>query len=587
MPVMGDVAATFCATLADEWARCGVTDVVAAPGSRSTPLVVAVARCPELRLHVMVDERSAGFCALGLGVATGRPAVVITTSGTAAVELHPAVVEAHHAGVPLICATADRPAELQGVGAPQTVDQVGLYGAAVRWAAAPGAPVTAASSTWRSLAARSVAEATGGSGRLAGPVHLNLGFREPLLGEPGGLPSPRGGGEPWHRRVAPTPRLDDDAVAELAALVDRPDVVVAAGAGAVTGRDGAEAVHQLVEARGWPLLADPRSGVRLERPCTVAYFDALLRAEAFAEEFRPSVVLRLGRLPASKVLGQWLAAGDATEVVVDPTGAWIDPDHRAAWMIVADPADVCRQLHASPRKPPVRSGERFGRGWVDAEHRARAAVAGWLAGQGVPTEPGVARAALAAVPPDGTLVVASSMPVRDVEWFTDPSPARVVANRGANGIDGVTSTAVGVALGSGRPTVAVLGDLAFVHDTNGLAGLSDRDVDLTLVVVDNEGGGIFSFLPQASALPREEFERLFGTPSGANLAALARAHGLDVTQPETADAVDAAIAESVAKGGARVVLVRTDRKANVAVHDELGAAVATAISSGTEGTAPA
>jgi 2-succinyl-5-enolpyruvyl-6-hydroxy-3-cyclohexene-1-carboxylate synthase len=264
---MSDAAAiqsAFAATLVDEWVRSGVTDAVVAPGSRSTPLTWAMAADERLRLHVVVDERSAGFLALGLGVGSGRPAVVVTTSGTAAVELHPAVVEAHQAGVPLIAVTADRPAELHGVGAPQTVEQDRLYGGAVRWSASPGVAEGAAAGTWRSLACRAVLEAAAGPWG-PGPVHLNLAFREPLLASPAELPAGRPGGRPWH---AAAPRSGAPAPEEVVELLARPGRrgVIVAGEGA---GDAGE-VHAAAAALGWPVLAEPRSGCRVPAPTTVA-----------------------------------------------------------------------------------------------------------------------------------------------------------------------------------------------------------------------------------------------------------------------------------------------------------------------------
>ena len=565
----GRVAATFCATLADEWVRGGVTDAVIAPGSRSTPIALAVARHAGLRIHVVLDERSAAFTALGIGRTTGRPAVVITTSGTAAVELHPAVVEAHHDGVPLICVTADRPPELQDVGAPQTVHQVGLFGGCTRWATAPGPPSFEAAATWRSLGARAVVEAIGGPGRAAGPVHMNLAFREPLLGEPLALPPGRDGGGPWHHRVVVGGRVDDAARATLADLLHGNRGVIVAGAGA----GASEAVHRLAAALGWPVLADPRSGVRDASPTTVSYFDQILRMSSFATSMRPAVVLRLGRPPASKVLAQWLAASDPVEVVVDPTGAWIDPDHRTASSLVADPTALCHALAEDVERRAPAGNEHLGR-WQQADAAAGAAIAEALDDLDDLSEPAIARAALAAVPSGGSLVVSSSMPVRDVEWFAAPrSEVRVVANRGANGIDGVVSTAVGVALGSRRPTVLLIGDLAYLHDANGLLGLADRPVDLTIVVVDNRGGGIFSFLPQASELPADEFERLFGTPQPTDLVALAEAHGISASRASN----EGAIAKAVAAGGVQVLVFETTRTRNVQVHELLTAAVAEAV----------
>jgi 2-succinyl-5-enolpyruvyl-6-hydroxy-3-cyclohexene-1-carboxylate synthase len=566
-----DVAATFCATLADEWVRNGVSDIVVSPGSRSTPLAIALASDPRLEIHVHHDERSAGFLGLGLGLASGNPAVVVTTSGTAAVELHPAVVEAHMAGVPLIICTADRPPELLDVGAPQTIDQTHLYGRSVRWFCEPGVPTAAASRSWRSLASRAVAEA---NGTPPGPVHLNLAFREPLVGERGQLPPGRPAGGPWHRS-RPTPALQPDDLSRLGNLfgVERGIIVAGADSG------DPDALHALAALLGWPVLADPRSGAQvtdIEGATVVAASDALLRSERFAASERPEVVLRLGLPPTSKVLGQWLASSEATQVSIHPDGAWLDPDRTAGLVVAAAPTEVCRLGAGIVAGDPRWSGE-WAVTWKAAEAAAQRTIDQVLADHDEITEPAIARTLMAVTPPDSLVVVSSSMPIRDVEWYGTPRrDVRVLSNRGANGIDGVVSTAVGVALNY-VATCCLVGDIAFLHDTNALWGLADREVDLTVVVVDNDGGGIFSFLPQRALLGADRFEQLFGTPHGVDVGAVAEAHGLPVHRPEKAADIGPAIVEAMTAGGARVVHVRTDRDANVAVHRELNAAIAAAL----------
>jgi 2-succinyl-5-enolpyruvyl-6-hydroxy-3-cyclohexene-1-carboxylate synthase len=305
-------------------------------------------------------------------------------------------------------------------------------------------------------------------------------------------------------------------------------------------------VLAFAEATGWPVFADPLSGCRVPHPRVVAAFDGITRADPRP----PEVVVRLGRPPASKALAQWLSASGAEQWLIDPWGEWPDPDHAAARVIDADPGATCRAWAEVAKPAP----EEWTAWWHQAEASAQAAIDVTLARHAEPTEPGIARSVTASVPRRGILVVSSSMPIRDVEWYSAPrDDIRVVANRGANGIDGVVSTALGVAAGSKRPTVALLGDLAFLHDAGGLLWANRRDVDCTFVVVDNDGGGIFSFLPQATALPSSQFEALFGTP-----------HGIDLT--EVAGAY-----------GASIVHLRTDRAANVAVHDEINAAIAAAV----------
>ena len=542
MTGVGTTQATFAATLADEWVRCGITDAVVAPGSRSTPLVLALVRDGRIRTHVHHDERSAGFLALGLGLASGRPALVVTTSGTAAVELHPAVVEAHQARVPLIACTADRPPELQSVGAPQTVDQTHLFGRAVRWFAEPGVADGGARGAWRSLAARAVAEAVGPP---PGPVHLNLAFRDPLVGEPADLPPGRDRERPWHELVR-EPRRP-------AALDELPSRgVIVAGRGAANAR-------ALGDATGYPVLADARGGVG-----DVAAFDALLRHPPFADAHRPDVVIRLGEPPASKVLAQWLAASGAEQIAVAADAGWFDAERTAALVVDADALVVER-----PSPDPA-----WLVAWQRAEAAAQAAIDEVLARHPEATEPGVARQLLASAPAGSVVVLSSSMPVRDAEWYARRrADVTVLANRGANGIDGVVSTAVGVALAGGRTTLALLGDVAFLHDANGLLGLADRGVDLTLVVIDNDGGGIFSFLPQAGTFPAADFERFFGTPHGVDVAALAAVHGIPAQRVKLTGDLPAALEGR----GPRLVIAPTERAANVAVHDEIHAAVAAAV----------
>ena len=577
MTTGADVQATFAATLVDEWVRGGFTDAVVAPGSRSTPVLAALAADGRLRLHVVLDERSGGFVALGIGLATGRPALVVTTSGTAAVELHPAVVEAHQAGVPLLAVTSDRPSELHHVGAPQTVEQAGLFAGVTRWAVNPGVADTCSASSWRSLAARTVAETTTNPAG-PGPVHLNLELREPLLGEAGDGPEGRAGGRPWHLAppgAAPTP--SEHTVALLVGGLDRRGLIVA-GSGAPPADD----VLALAETLGWPVFADPCSGCRVDHPLVVAGADSLLRAPGPAS-WHPETVVRFGRPWASKVLAQWLAgpAQAATQVLVDPTGSWADPQRRVAVVERGEGAALCRAVVArlGGRKESVRpsvTGSVWAARWSQAEALAQAAIDGQLAAEPVVTEAAVARTVVASLPAGATLLASSSMPVRDVEWWGAPRKGlRVVANRGANGIDGIVSTAIGVAVGAGGPTAAVLGDLAFLYDAGALLGAAGRELSLTLVVVDNDGGGIFSFLPQAAAMAPDLFERLLSTPHRLDLVTVAAAYGVTARSVDDLEELRRTCASP--QPGISVVVVRTDRAENVVAHDRLQAAVAAAL----------
>jgi 2-succinyl-5-enolpyruvyl-6-hydroxy-3-cyclohexene-1-carboxylate synthase len=537
---IGDANATACATLVDEWIRCGVRHAVVAPGSRSTPMAIALAARDELALHVAHDERVAAFVALGLGL-DGVPAVLLCTSGTAAVNFHPAVVEAGLSAVPMIVATADRPPELRGIGAPQTIDQLHLYGRSVRWFHDAAPPDEADPTSWRPLAQRVFSTAA------AGPVHLNLPFREPLVGAPGELPVSIGPPLPVPRGMAVSGPVD--------ARFDRQRGVIVAG-----GRSGFDParVAALAERLGWPVLADPTSGMR-SHPQAIAAFDPILRHAEFARAHAPEVVVRVGRAPASKVLSQWIVASGAPVLQVGGPGV-VDPDRNVAAFCSLD--DLAPLTGAASTPWLAR--------WRHAGDRAERAIAAALAAEPL-GEPAVARTLAETLSDDAELVVASSMPVRDLEWFGGPR-ARAHSNRGANGIDGVVSTALGRALG-GHPTVALVGDIAFLHDSNALVALRGRAADLRVVVVDNDGGGIFSFLPQATSLAAERFELLFGTPHGADVEVLAAAHGI---RASTVTSVDALV-RAVGRAGPLVVRVRTDRDENVRVHDRLVAAVAAAL----------
>ena len=576
-----DIQAAFCAVLVDEWVRAGVSDAVVGPGSRSTPVLAALAEDGRIRLHVVLDERSAGFVALGLGLATGRVAPVVTTSGTAAVELHPAVVEAHQAGVALLAVTADRPPELHGVGAQQTIEQEALFGGATRWAVSPGVPEASSAGSWRSLASRSVA-ATRAGPRGPGPVHLNLAFREPLLGDAARMDAPAGRRDaaPWHRVASPAPTHPDAGlVGRVAAFAGRRGLVVAGG-----GLDDPAAVVELARRLGWPVFADPRSGARVSGPPVVGAFDSLLRAGP-VRDWLPEIVVRVGQLPASKVLAQWLAdlPGRIPQILLDPTGAWGDPERRVSELAVCQPGAFSVAVMGELDTEGAAESA-WAAGWARAEAAAQAALdAATRAdgpGAGGPmalTEPAIARATCAALADGSILVASSSMPVRDLEWFALPrAGVRVLSNRGANGIDGVVSTAIGAAL-SGTPTVALVGDLAFAYDAGALLWAAEREIDCTYVLVDNDGGGIFSFLPQAQAFAPERFDRLWGTPHRRDLLAIARAYGASTTDVGSLEGLVAALGSVGSGRGVRVLRCRTDRAANVGDHDRLHAAVADAV----------
>ena len=543
-----DVQATFCATLVDEWIALGVGHAVISPGSRSTPMALALTDRSDVSVHVVHDERSAAFAALGLGL-DGVPALLLCTSGTAAANFYPAVVEAGLSDVPMIVLTADRPEELRGVGAPQTIDQVDLFGRHVVWSRDPGVPDDAERSLWRELAIDASTHAR------SGPVQLNLAFREPLLGVAGELPPRAAAASPLGASPAGVRR--SDAI---------PPIGEPRGLILVGGRSGvsAEDVSALAERTGWPVVADPIS--RMRGPEVICAADALVRSTQFAAGNLPDVIARIGRPAASKLLAQWTRrATDAGAVLVQVGGPGvIDPEHNVSAVVSID-----ELLEAAPAASE--SAREWAASWAAADRSADRAIVEVLAGFDELTEPGVARTIADALPADADLVVASSMPIRDLEWFGGPR-ATAHSNRGANGIDGVLGTALGRALG-GRTSYVFLGDLAFVHDSNALTALARRDADLRIVVVDNDGGGIFSFLPQAAALSDARFEQLFGTPLGVDIVALATSYGLVA---RTARSVDELV-DQLAQPGPWVCRVPTDRHHNVEVHAELHAAAIAAL----------
>ncbi len=586
--------------MVEELARCGVRRAALAPGSRSTPLAVALWRQPAIEVTVVIDERSAGFFALGAGLATGVPAAVLCTSGTAAANLHPAVCEAHEAGAPLLVLTADRPPELRGIGAGQTIDQLKLYGDAVRWFCDVGTHEADDPGLlhFRSVACRAYAAAAGDP--RPGPVHLNVAWREPLAPLPveGGVTATdplalEGRGDRPLTAVARAAARPDEALMDELAerLAASPRGLIVAGRQPDPGLG--EPLTDLAAAAGYPILAEPTSQLRRgrhDRSRVITAYDLIARSRP--EALAPELIVRVGDMPTSKALRQWLEAlsgpgalsrsgsgGAVRQVVLDPGASWKEPTRRAETVVRADPAAVAAAL-AARLKAAAASPERAAAGWSGA-WRAADQVAGRSAVAQIDaldqlSEPG-AWLALSKALRDGDLVLAaSSMPVRDLETFLPPGPERVrfLANRGANGIDGLVSTAAGIAAASGAPTWAVLGDLAVVHDLGGLAALRATP-NARLLVLDNGGGGIFHFLPHAEALDEAEFEALLGTPSPVDLERAAELFGLTCEVPSGPPE----LAECLA-GEARVVIARTDRAANLELHRRLAETAARALAVG-------
>ena len=559
--------------LVEELVRCGVGLFCLAPGSRSTPLVQAVAANPEARPLIHFDERGTAFAALGYARATGRPAAWVTTSGTAVANGLPAVVEASVDGVPLVLLTADRPPELRDTGANQTIPQPALFGEFVRWRFDLPAPADEIDPAFvLTTADQAVHRAVG---RPRGPVHLNCMFREPLAAEAMDderLAAWRASGEPYTRYLTPD-AVDRAAVADLAARlrgIERGLVV----AGRLRTRAEGEAAALLAEALGWPLLPDVGSQVRFEdAPAACPFYDQTLGSDGFREGFAPEAVVHLGGRVTSKRLARFLADARPDPLVVvrdDPFR--FDPDHRVTDRVVADVEAFCRALAGE-----VERGAESPTPWLKAWRSASAAVAGVLDAyfqeSDAITEPAVARLAARA---GAGLVLAASMPVRDADAFAalGESAPLVASNRGASGIDGTVATAAGFARGLGAPVTLLIGDLALLHDLNALALLRDGP-PVTVVAVNNDGGGIFHFLPIAEHAG--VFEPYFGTPHGLGFGHAARMFGLAYHRPETLADLDAALEEARSSGRSALIEVRTERVANRALHADLLARCAAAV----------
>ena len=580
----------------DELIRCGVTDVVLAPGSRSAPLALALARAEargEIALHVRLDERSAGYLALGLGKVSGVPAAVVTTSGTAAVNLHPAMVEAHESDIPLLAITADRPAVLRGIGANQSIDQVGIFSACTRLAidmataedtVLDPAMAEQANRTWRSTIARAVATATDAT--APGPVHLNMPFAEPLVpdadDDPVALPAGfqgRPDERPWTADVRILGGVSgalDETIESLAGdgrIPTRGLIVV----GDHADPEAVELVDELGDVMGWPVIGEP-SGNVAGAETALAHGSLLLADAAFAASHIPELVITVGRVGLARSIARQVARA----------GMHLHVDSRSQWSDVTRTADaVLAQVPLPPSE--ATSDPDWLAAWQRADLLAAAAVETALAGEGtVCTGMHVARAVAAHVPEGGMLFLGASWPVRHVQSFAGSTGAQVavLGNRGTSGIDGCVSTAWGAALAwqrdDGAGAVALLGDLTLRYDAGGLrAAAGEALPDLVYVVMDNDGGGIFSQLEQGRPEHADVFERVFGTPAVDDVAEVAAAAGLPVTVVSEVESLQQAMQACLEAGGVGVIVVRTcprEQEARIlaAVQRAVGEALASA-----------
>lgn len=560
----------------DELARGGVTAACIAPGSRSTPLTAALATHDDVQVFSHLDERSAAFFALGRARRTGEPTPVVTTSGTAAANLHPAIVEASQARVPFLALTADRPAELRNSGANQTVDQEKLYGSAVRLYDDLPEP-TAESRTLRSTRTTVAQGLAAATGTPAGPVHLNCPFSKPLEPTPveGDVPPDldplaaegRPDGEPFVRRSAGTPALGARDLRSLVETLDTERGLLVAGPADPPGHDP-EAFAALAAATGFPVLADPLSTLRygghVRTTPVVSAYDAYLNSTATADWPAPDVVFRVGASPTSKVLRRYLADTGARQVVVDPAAEWREAEFAATDLVTADPSRLAARL--SERARPAGDAA-----WVARWERADR-VAHEVHGEATANDDafeGQVLATLADRAPDpSTLVVSNSMPVRDLDRFGAPSTTNitVLGNRGASGIDGVVSTALGAGSATTDHLTLAIGDLAFYHDMNGLLALGRCDVEATIVLVDNDGGGIFHLLPVEAFDP--PFTGQFKTPHGLDFEPTADLYDLDFRTVDP-DELGDAYADSVATPGSDVLRVAFDAESSHRTREAL------------------
>ncbi len=607
MLARGGATYAYIGALVDELARSGIRHLCLCPGSRSTPLALSAARHPGIRVWTLIDERSAGFFALGLAKALRAPVAVLSTSGTAAANFLPAVVEARYGRVPLVVLTADRPHELRDCGANQTIDQIRLFGAHAKWFTDVALPeaTDGALRYARSLAAQVMAMAQQAP---AGPVHLNVPLREPLVPTDAAQEIPTEdrrqalvwNGRPAGRPYAATSRAlqapDPDVVAALAGDLSRTTKgLIVCGPADDPALPGA--VSRLAAALGYPILADPLSQVRCgshDRSLVMDSYDAMLRVDELADALVPDVIVRMGGTTASRPLLQYLQRHPhSRHVVIDGDGGWNDPLRVASDVVHADARLLCEALLAVVRgsrsAPAVLSpselssaapaGSPWAALWQRLGANARAAIRRRLDGLDEPFE-GKVFSELSGLLPDGaTLYVGNSMPVRDLDMFfpTVPTAIRMLGNRGASGIDGLVSSALGAAAGaaSGDPLVLVLGDLAFYHDLNGLLAAKLHGLRATIIVLNNDGGGIFSFMPQADV--PEHFEALFGTPTGLDFRFAAEMYGAGFFRADDWEAFRTRVRQGLASDGLEIVEMRTGRDRNVVLHREVWSAVEAAL----------
>lgn len=559
----------YVASFVDELVRVGVNEVVISPGSRSTPMAILMAEHPKMKVTINIDERSAAFYALGIAKAKLKPVAILCTSGTAAANYFPAIVEAFYSRIPLIVLTADRPHELRDVGAPQAIDQNQLYGNFVKWFVEMAIPEETDTMLKyvRTVASRAAGKALSAP---AGPVHLNFPFREPLvpnLEKENLWVQGRNQGTKQVNLLVGKPIIDEDEVQHIASILkDVTNGLIVCGAH--DDQEFAEAVTNLAEQLEFPILADPLSQLRSgqhSKAHIIDGYDTFLRNPLFCEEYTPELIIRFGAMPVSKALLQYIQKhSHATQIVVDGDGGWRDPTLSASEMVYCNEVEFCNRLVNMVLK---QQSTKWINSWVHINNRVKE---NFLSIQDQQTlfEGRVFTELQKVVPEHATLFVGNSMPIRDLDTFftINDKNIKVLGNRGANGIDGIVSTALGVS--SHNPhTILVIGDLSFYHDLNGLLAAKQHDLNITIVMINNDGGGIFSFLPQSSE--EKHFETLFGTPIGLDYEHVVTMYGGTFNRVTNWEEFRKAISKSVQSNGLSVVEVKTDRQENLMIHREL------------------
>lgn len=558
----------------DELVRAGLRHVCISPGARSTPLALCFAAYPGLRAWSHIDERSGSFFALGLAKATSVPVVVLCTSGTAAANFHPAVAEARYANVPLVVLTADRPAELRDCGARQAIDQIKMFGDHVKWFVEVGTS-QAGRRYFRSLGSRAMATA---GGPPPGPVHLNFPFREPLMPNLDVAPSAesRPHQQPYTQSHDGPAAASPDTVACLAETLHRArrGLILAGPGDAVPA--AAATVATLAGLLGYPILADPASPLRSgphDRSYVVDAYDVMLREPGFTRTVTPDVILRLGPLPPSKSLWSFLADdADCPQIVIDSFKAWNDPVLRATDVVHADPQATLVALIDRLRELKPEPDAAWRDRWMAGNRRSRAVINAGVAGLRELFEGRLFVELALHLPAGSALYVANSMPVRDLEvfWPAGEREVRVLCNRGANGIDGFVSSALGAAAALPAPLVAVTGDLGFYHDLNGLLAAKRYAIDATIIVLNNDGGGIFSYLPQAEC--DAAFREHFLTPHGLDFRPAVEMYGCGFVRVASWEQFHDALAGSLAGTGTTVIEVPVEHARSVELHREIWSA---------------